>query len=294
MAEILEREPTTFSIDEIEQDFLSNLEVTGIQISPSQFKRLIPKIELGNTELHDEIKEKFSLDTVFATVDSMGAVSLSEDFQALSPEKQRYVLAHELGHRIDSITANADRDNRHNEKISRLRNAASRITIDNSSDYCRWMDESLENKTKADEDNLRREIIAESLAQYITGGGTFEGMMAQKIESLADDQPPMWLENVDTQSLVSDIGNIPNLSEEELSDYLDNNPKIAQNYELYNSIHDLLSEDGLVEDLLDEYEGVYDDWDFVDYEQLAARESQPSPPPEKTLKTPKKKFWIQF
>lgn|GEM_PF-1849201 len=264
--------------DEVEQ-YLFHLESVGLPLTPELWHKLITRLEYADLST-DEIGQLYGIRPL-ATINREGMLQMDESCHELSQEQRRYILSHELGHRLTEIIAQDPELNRNlGEALTPLieRNDPREVSF-----YVAYLAESLAGKEGA-ADKINSEVYAELIAQYLSSDGTFGGMMRQKLLQFPDqtgqltDRQRAYYTKLAQQinSVEEYLNQGADLPEgEQKNSFFAHHPKLADHYRLFVALQTALTAPQLTERLASleteeatEWEDwsvdIWDDWAMLE------------------------------
>lgn len=248
------------------EDYRDFLAAQGVEIDERSWRRFFARVEIRDLR-DDETSRKFADSEMNVLAMLNGDVlSLSPEFANLDPERQRYILAHEHGHRYEALFSRAAP-----EKYRAITDLLAKLPGQQISHYVNHL-EAQRQKDPTLAIHLDREKFAETIAQYISGGGSFSGMIETKLNQFPPDQ------NVDIaayQQAASEAG-IDNLADylnqaddpETSEAFFAHHPGLEGQYRLYRSVREMFDDPAAQnwpEPAPEKEEREEIDWDEIDY-----------------------------
>jgi len=273
----LEQEPTPQTGEAIEEEIntiLRDWESMGLPILREQFFRLISQVKFEDLS-NDPIGQDYGIKPL-AVINQNGELIMDESCRQLSPEQRRYIICHELGHRLISFI---EEDFGLMQEInSSLDSVKERDDLREISFYVAYLGQTLADRPEAWV-KIRQEVYAELIAQYLSSDGTFGSMMRQKLIQFPDqsnrftEEQREYIEKLQTEygSVENFLDNITNLSEEEQAIFFRENPKIADQYRIFQALQTIFADPRLSSRFSqpDRLEvGGMDEWLWEDYSMI--------------------------
>ena len=254
-------------------DFLSN---QGIEIDQQSWQRFFRRVETADLK-NDPLSQQFAKSEMKVLAKLSGdTLLLSPEFDQLDQERQRYILAHEHGHRLETLFSRSSP-----ERYQAISQLLTNLPGKQVSHYVHH----LETKIEADPTltiHLNREKFAETIAQYLTGGRNFAGMIESKLNQFPPD-PNVVIEAYRREAEESGVGELKDylnqaddLAKQE--DFFAHHPDLKEQYQLFQILHQTFSDPQAL--TWPEAEGEMPDWegdaDFYDTDELVNYFPQPS------------------
>lgn len=244
-------------------------------LSREQIGALIPSVQYGDLSTHP-VKAEYGLEHVVAIVENGGHITVGEKFVQASAEKQRHILCHEIGHRLhDIIQQGLSWYPDILALIESLPPAEISLYV---SSLSRKMPEGPKRREK-----LLDEAVAELFAQYLAGGGSFVGMLQEKMLLTPAEQTVQGSESFRlSTATVDELEGFDQWTEAEQEEYLAHRPDLTPHFLLYQNLDAIMSDsdwlDGELATIDAEWEDVDEDESIFEMPMLPASTLAALPP----------------
>lgn len=219
-------------------ELVTHFERVGHPISRQHLELLIDDIhvtDLGQDPLTDRIGR-----VPLAKLEGK-TITFDQRFELLSPEQQRYVLAHEYSHSLNSFLASRE-DTRSYQRISsRVQNLGASHVSPYIEHLSTQFDQSPESQRF-----IQEEKLAETFAQFLSSDRTFTGFMTAKLlqfEVNDTAEESLIAANIEIEKIADLAAYLDIASDDEQREaFLDHHEGLRAQYELWKELTSLFSE----------------------------------------------------
>lgn len=260
-----------------EEIFLRHLQENRIPITESVWRRFIPSVEVVDLQQKDQESKFYGVGKLVARINrETGKLLICPEFENFAEYQQRYVLAHEFGHRASRLASLGETShNPEHQQLYSLRNSiVEKLNIlppEQISYYVKTLTHKLDSNDPTKAQYIAEEGLAESVAQYLSGNRTFEGFLHAKLiqfpgqEFSADEieQYQHQFASAGWEGTFDDYAEYLN-DEDYREDFLNEHPRLRIQYELWHDIDQLMGNEALLEaEGFDETENLESDVDDI-------------------------------